>query len=514
MKNRKILQTIGLVIILVFAAASIYILMNKSAESDNAPPVLTIGANKFLGQLDAEIGCRIPGSYAFTEENIRNYVNPASVSASDKNDLLKGAHFYHAEDDMTVKEILDSIIPTSGNKILLAYYSPGLGGLEKGFYLYPSIAGNLGITNPNSFEIPGNNGFVIISCKDSYIWKVKNENQYAEDLSPILTAIENGWISVPAIEAFDPQTDIYQSAYRVKSLWKQTGEGFNFRKVENIASFALDDDFYMLWIKFSDAMVRIGDVAGVFEEILNNLYDEIETAVADFISRIPTDEDNRLVPLAASFEELNDLIVNAIRNADDAYEDFEETISAIDDPIADEVLDLETDNLEDFNEQMTNFLTTITQAYTNFAERMRDTGIEGIEKTNIIDIFIGTITEEFGKIDFNKTIDFNGIETSNGKSVLDCEDGKNIASAVDYFVGHINIINRNTFPFNAVPQQTGAITQPSQNECHYYIQNKRNGLYRFSYTFRYQFNGDPRLPSPWIVTNMEAVPRQRIKNTQ
>ncbi len=252
---------IPLIIGILIAGALVYYFWPKfQQESSETPPSITVSSSKFQGLISGE--CKIPG-YAFTDNQVSGYIKPGADNDAKWHALDKGVHIYHSAESLTIQEVINSIIPTANNKIIIAYYPADKENAEKKFAVYPSIEGQTQVDNPAAYLLPANQGFVIISCDDTKIWKVKIEKMSADAVTTTLNNKDAGWILIPAY--FDD--GVFASAFltihkaKIKSAWVQQGAGFDFKKVENLAQAQLIGDWKMIWLKIGPADVPAAPAA-------------------------------------------------------------------------------------------------------------------------------------------------------------------------------------------------------------------------------------------------------------
>lgn len=256
MPQPNIFRSIGLLIVILLIGLGYYFFVGTS-EIDR-PPSLSIGGNRFQGLIGDDIGCRLNGLREFTAEDVADYSAPSGVPASQHYTLKRGVHLYHTTEDTTVEEILNYIVPTENNKILIAFYNYGLGGTETGFYLDPEMAENFPIEDAASFTIPAHHGFVLISCHEGEILKLKDEKLAGTGLPDNLDTVD-GWILLAIEDNTSLSAAVDGLGAHLKSLWVQNGPGFNFEKVEDLNSPELSGDYYMVWFKLDSTAVEEDD---------------------------------------------------------------------------------------------------------------------------------------------------------------------------------------------------------------------------------------------------------------
>lgn len=250
--GHNIFRSIGLLVVILLVGLAYYFFAG-AAQADR-PPSLSIGGNRFQGLIGDDIGCRLNGLREFTVEDVADYRAPSGVPASQHYTLKRGVHLYHVAQDTTIAEILNYIVPTENNKILIAFYNYGLGGTDAGFYLDPEMAENFPIEDADAFTIPAYHGFVLISCQEGEILKIKDEKLAGTGLPDNLDTVD-GWILLAVPDNAALEASVTGLGPHLKSLWVQNGPGFNFEKVEDLNSPELSDDYYMVWFKLDSTAV-------------------------------------------------------------------------------------------------------------------------------------------------------------------------------------------------------------------------------------------------------------------
>jgi|GEM_PF-2487684 len=246
---------IGIIALLVIMTLGYYV-RSQMGKGGVTPPFLHVPKQTLKGEIvSGDIICQIPGLYSFSDTEVSNYKKPADTTDADAKTLLEGIHIYHANQNMTVLQILQSITPTSGNKVMIAYY-PSNNNSSANFSVYPTdLQGESKIITPGNFKIPANEGFIIFSCQKTTIYKVLDEqtdgdtsptNFETDDTTTALThwVLMSGWSDSPSKETLKKNF----SKYYIKSVWVQNGPGFSFQKTD-AKTLALTGDYRMVWVE-------------------------------------------------------------------------------------------------------------------------------------------------------------------------------------------------------------------------------------------------------------------------
>ena len=257
--TEKTIKFLTLFVVITILGVSAYYLYPLIGGEQEQPPSISISTSKFQGLLKKGDVCKLPG-YEYTKAMVDAYKDPTDLAEDQKYELAGEDHLYHADEELSIKEILDLIVPVEGNKVIIVYYNPSYTTSDKpkGFHLYPKVEGTNEITDPNAFKIQPNQGFAILSCKDTEIWKVKNEEKPGKETLPsLLVTLSDDWILVPMINGKKIDDLLTEDAQvKVTSVWLQKGPGFD--DFEKVDLKDLDGDYlgyYMAWFKVDSSIV-------------------------------------------------------------------------------------------------------------------------------------------------------------------------------------------------------------------------------------------------------------------
>ncbi len=228
------------------------------STNNDAPPSFSVTTGKFQGNIisGADV-CKIPGLLDLSSK-VAGYKAPPGLGT--QSDLKAGAHLYHSDTDVTIQQIIDRIVPTDKNKIMIAYYPAGVINEKKQFLVHPKIEGQLFVVdaaNATTSKIPANEGFLILSCQDTKIWNIKNETTPGQAEPANLATIKEGWILMSRSKAADLSETIKKYPDKIKSTWIQTDAGFNFKKPKDSAEMNLANGYNMVWLKIFTSPIAI-----------------------------------------------------------------------------------------------------------------------------------------------------------------------------------------------------------------------------------------------------------------
>lgn len=253
---------IGIIALLVVATLGYYYWLNSSKTSNDAPPFLRVPKQTLQGQLlSGDIICKIPGLYNFTDTEVSNYVKPSGATDADAKVLAEGVHLYHSNSELSISEILKSIVPTKGNKVMIGYY-PSNANTDGNFAVYPAdLQGVKKIPNPENYKIPANEGFAIFSCQNSKIYKILDEKtdgtglpsnfSKADSSKPTHWILFSGWKGGSGAATLQKTID----SYNLSSIWVQSGDGFKFVQ-SNINAINLSGDYRMIWAEVNPSPIK------------------------------------------------------------------------------------------------------------------------------------------------------------------------------------------------------------------------------------------------------------------
>jgi hypothetical protein len=193
-------------------------------DESSAPPRLELGGELYKGSIEAS-----SGFYLYTQEDVDAFVTPTETPPETPAIVNPGAHYYYSETDISVQEIFDNIEPVEYNRILIAFYLPVDADFAyKGMHVYPQgpYLDTTTITDLSKFTIPAYHGFFILSTKETEIYGVKGETDFAdsftnEDLKAKVDEIGSGWVLLPV----PPDTTyVLFEKDKVQGLFIQKGE--------------------------------------------------------------------------------------------------------------------------------------------------------------------------------------------------------------------------------------------------------------------------------------------------
>lgn len=165
-----------------------------------------------------------------------------------------GINYMFADSPISIADIIKGIDPGS-NRLIIAYYTPGEGNLQEGFYTYPKgpFEGTYEIKKADidTFMIPQNRGVVIISEKQSVSYGLLDGGKKpttAWSNSPVASGIA-GWVLVASKEPV-VKNMISTFANRVEYAYALNSQNL-FDKIDP-AYFTLSDSG-MVWLRLSAA---------------------------------------------------------------------------------------------------------------------------------------------------------------------------------------------------------------------------------------------------------------------
>lgn len=277
--GKKIFAGLGITAVVLIAAVSVF--KTEAPISEDAPPSIDLqisGSSKFSGSINNNC---IPNGHGFTAAEEANFTAPVGGT---EGVLQAGVHIYHADNDITVQHILDSVQPDDQNRILVVAYNP-INNRDKKFAIYPTINSNLvlPVQNPREYVIPSNNGFIIASCKEVKMWNMKSEAQAGSGLPSNIQDVDDNWILFSA--NLDPNLNL--NPYNITSAYPQIAAGPVFPATGvNLNQVTIGNPYYMVWMKISprgdDAPACPGGVVRDNNGICQEPEEEVPLVVPDF----------------------------------------------------------------------------------------------------------------------------------------------------------------------------------------------------------------------------------------
>lgn len=245
--TKRKLVALGLIVAILSTGSLIYSKGQEDTVDNNTPPTfdIQISRSRLIGQAGDDVNCAIPG-YRFTDNEFDNFTPPAGVPQGEKYSLARGVSIFHADEAMTVSQVKNMIVPDNENKVMIVHYNP-VNNPNKKFSIWPALNSDqvLPINDPAAYSIPANNGIIIVSCKDTEIWKVKPDTLQGDGMPGNIHQVQNNWVMISA------SSDLNLGAYNVTAIYPQAGAGFNFPNSVSADNIELNGRF-MVWLKIED----------------------------------------------------------------------------------------------------------------------------------------------------------------------------------------------------------------------------------------------------------------------
>jgi hypothetical protein len=234
------------------------------AKSSHTPPSFV--AFSYAKLAEATVLSKNSGFLRFDANDVSKWKDPTGMSV----DLGQDMHFYYADENLKISDLLDSIKPVLYNEIVILYYSPNESstGLNQGegFYTFPDISSLAssnstkvyGFSNDERFVIPAFRPFAIVSKQKSKIYS-KHANIYSEtDKAPSNYTFKNplsggkiGW----AMSVVQGQKLSFLTANKgiLQTVFLQDGEN-SFSEIKE-ADFGTTNanKYYILWLEIKEA---------------------------------------------------------------------------------------------------------------------------------------------------------------------------------------------------------------------------------------------------------------------
>ncbi|MBL4694555.1 hypothetical protein JKY72_04270, partial [Candidatus Gracilibacteria bacterium] len=243
-----------LLIILVAAllsGAGAYYFLNF-AESNDEPPTLSMDSSGLQGMLKE--GKQGFLEYEATDTAIYTTIKNDKVDAKVSATTIKtGVNYYHADTDLTVKEIVECIDPVA-QRVLVAYYSPGETSKDKAYHVFPKgpFLGTQTIADEATFTIPAGRGFAVIAkeASETYCFSASSEKSKVATANPVKKG-EKGWALIAADkEKLNELLSPFKG--QAVNVWAQDGDN-SFTKIESTLTDGYThtlSDHSLVWVKF------------------------------------------------------------------------------------------------------------------------------------------------------------------------------------------------------------------------------------------------------------------------
>lgn len=230
----KTLYKVLLLVLIVLIAGSGFYYWQKQEEKHKSPPSLTFGSDTTF--LKAYLAST---NYAeYTDADVSAWTTSGYQKTAD---VDTNVHYYYPSNDISVDNILKSIKPIVGNKVIFLFYSPGgenlgAGTTSEGYYTYPDIsAAATGGTTPvrgvsesqkTSFKVPKNRAFALVlngsvtefwnkAGADIYDETATVEDYGSEGIESLLDGLPNGgWVMIPLKEISPADIGTTQISYQ------------------------------------------------------------------------------------------------------------------------------------------------------------------------------------------------------------------------------------------------------------------------------------------------------------
>jgi len=331
----------GFLAIAVVALSAGYVLYNQNSHNnDELPPDFFLGSTAFKGFMVEE------NFYKFDSDDVASFSAPTGTKVT----LKDGLNYYYSNKDITVKEVIDSIVPVDGNRILIAYYEPKFEGSETGnerFWGYP-IGPNT-ISSPSSFAIPEQLGFAIFSQGESDIYNISPASikptsrglltGVAQPPYKHIANIKNGWMLMPNGDDLSELLSNNEVKERIAEMYYQSGtERFSPCGITHSMDDCLSGagEYHMLWINFLEKVEDEVEDEGDYEvEDDGDLTHDQRLDIEDLLKKKETELSKELDDnyKAEMERHVKDMDVELIEVDDDPFppqpENFQATLESI-----------------------------------------------------------------------------------------------------------------------------------------------------------------------------------------
>ncbi len=253
--NKKSGLSVFLAVSLIaVVAVGIYYLKSPS----DTPPSLEVDSSAFQGALYGDIDEKT-GFHKFTK--LDEYTGYYEEILGDSSEVSKGVHFFTAKRDLSVDNIMGSIIPPANMQVLFASYRDG------DFYTYPKgpYANTIEVKDSEDakdcqddsyeycsadFFVERGETFILISSDDYSIANVVSEDKESGFSLSVPNSF-TGWKL--AHGRGDLGNDLEDYKDRVVSVWPMTDANTFDEKLEDGEWEDYETDgYYVFWVKFGE----------------------------------------------------------------------------------------------------------------------------------------------------------------------------------------------------------------------------------------------------------------------
>lgn len=239
------LSVIFSTVVIAVIIASLYIINTDKPAVEEMPPRLSYDADFFKGLIKIED----ERYFKFSETEILNALNTRKYDDSILR-LGRQIQYFYSDEDLTIKEILASIVPQEKNKFAIAYYDAEIGN----WYTYPKgpFLNTVEITERNieNNTIPAGHAFVIAGERNFETINLKHGSEIPSDLHFEISDLYNGWtlLAVPNNDEFESL--INRCRNKVKTIWVQKANN-DFEKTELYYP-RLKPGYHLAWFLIGD----------------------------------------------------------------------------------------------------------------------------------------------------------------------------------------------------------------------------------------------------------------------
>lgn len=230
-----------------------------SSQKTESPPRLSVGSQTLVGS----VGAAANAYYKFTDADVTAF-NALHISTENLSNMKSGFNYFYSPTQISVKEIIGSIKPVVGKRLLFIQYSPA----DYKFHIYPQGIFDMSqvavIADYNTFKVDPYVPFIIMTDTATQYWNEAlkgpsdsvNSTTAATALNARFTALNsaNGWTMV-ALDTSKKGSEFFvpiKNRIRLMSLMKPdaafNGDDFDASTYE-IAGKSFTGLYSIAWVK-------------------------------------------------------------------------------------------------------------------------------------------------------------------------------------------------------------------------------------------------------------------------
>jgi hypothetical protein len=193
------------------------------------------------------------------EENEIEESEELEIYENGRSRLGRDIQYFYSENDISVEEIVESIVPQRSNKFVIAYYDPEV----RNWYTYPrgpfKETLELKKSEIDDFIIPAGHAFVIGAERNFETVNLKHGTEQPRSTLFEIDDLERGWTLLSVKNNTDFQNLIEKCENRVRSIWVQKANN-DFEKTEKSYP-RLSTGYHLVWFNIGSVSDECFDLS-------------------------------------------------------------------------------------------------------------------------------------------------------------------------------------------------------------------------------------------------------------